>query len=116
MRRDAVDFEKDRTSDLFRKLFVPTLIGSLSLSAVTAIDGIFIGHGLGTEALAAVNLIVPVWILFISIGLMLGIGSSVVMSIHLSKQNIKAARINLTQAMIAREYARTGRVSAGVRV
>lgn len=101
MRRDAVDFEKDRTSDLFRKLFVPTLIGSLSLSAVTAIDGIFIGHGLGTEALAAVNLIVPVWILFISIGLMLGIGSSVVMSIHLSKQNIKAARINLTQAMIA---------------
>ena len=30
---------------LFRKYFIPTLFGMLSLSAVTAVDGILVGHG-----------------------------------------------------------------------
>lgn len=37
--------------------------------------------------------------LFTGFGLMLGIGSSVVASIHLSHDKVKAARINATQAL-----------------
>ena len=43
MNRDAIDFENGRVSTLFRRILVPTLLGSLAISAVTAIDGIFIG-------------------------------------------------------------------------
>ena len=42
MKRDAIDFERDRVSALFRKLLIPTLLGTISNSAVTAIDGIFV--------------------------------------------------------------------------
>ena len=45
MKRDAIDLSTLNVFTLFRKYFVPTLLGMLSMSAVTAIDGIFVGHG-----------------------------------------------------------------------
>lgn len=100
MKRDAIDFEKERTSVLFRKILIPTLLGTISISAVTAIDGIFVGHGVGAEGVGAVNIVVPVFQLVAGVGLMIGAGCSVVSSIHLSRQNIKAARLNITQAIL----------------
>ena len=99
MQRDAVDLGVLNISTLFRMYFFPTLLGMLALCAVTAADGIFIGRGVGDDGLAAVNIAVAPCMLLIGMGLMLGIGSSVVSSIHLAKQNVKAARINITQAM-----------------
>lgn len=99
MQRDAIDFGRDRVSTLFRKMFIPTLLGMLSICAVTMVDGIFVGHGVGAEGIAAVNLCIPLLMLFTGVGLMLGVGSSVVASIHLAANNEKAARINITQAL-----------------
>jgi len=45
MERDEIDFGTLKVSVLFRKLFIPTLFGMLSISAVTVADGIFVGHG-----------------------------------------------------------------------
>lgn len=101
MKRDAIDFEKEKVSVLFRKLLIPTLLGTISISAVTAIDGIFVGHGVGADGVAAVNFIVPVYQIMSGLGLMIGSGCSVVASIHLSRQNVKVARLNVTQAMLS---------------
>ena len=79
---------------------MPTLLGMLCMSVMTVIDGVFIGHGVGSDALAAVNIFSPFWLLMTAIGMMLGIGCSVVSSIHLSQDNVKAARINMTQTLI----------------
>ncbi len=99
MQRDAIDFGHDRVSTLFRRMFIPTLLGMLSICAVTMVDGIFVGRGVGSEGIAAVNLCIPLLMVFTGIGLMLGVGSSVVASIHLGAKNVKAARINITQAL-----------------
>lgn len=101
MKRDAIDFKNDKVSTLFRRLLIPTLLGTLALSAMTAIDGIVIGHGVGAEGVAAVNIIVPVYQIISGLGLMVGAGCSVVSSIHLSKQKLKVARLNVTQALVA---------------
>lgn len=98
--RDSIDFKSTRIPALYRKLLFPTLLGTLSMCAMTAIDGIFVGHGVGSDGLAAVNIVSPVYTVFSGIGLMLGAGCSVVVSIHLARQQIKAARLNLTQAML----------------
>lgn len=95
-----MDFGSDKISTLFGKLFFPTLAGMLSLCAVTAADGIFIGHGIGGDGIAAVNICVPPLMFFTGFGLMAGIGGSVIASIALSKGKIKRARFNLTQSMI----------------
>ncbi len=63
-------------------------------------DGIFIGHGVGADGIAAVNIVVPVFLIATGIGLMLGIGSSVIASIRLSENNVKAARIIMTQSFV----------------
>lgn len=100
MQRDAIDFGSDNIPKLFGKMLMPTLLGMLCISLMTIIDGVFIGHGVGSDALAAVNIFSPFWLLMTAIGLMLGIGCSVVSSIHLSRDNEKAARINMTQTII----------------
>lgn len=101
MNRDSIDFENGQVSVLFRRIVIPTLLGTLSQSAIGLADGIFVGHGVGSQGVAAVNIIVPIFMIMSGIGLMLGIGCSVVTAIHLSQKNIKAARLNVTQALLA---------------
>lgn len=62
-------------------------------------DGIFVGKGIGSDALAAVNITAPLFMITTGIGLMFGVGASVVASIHLSQGKHKVASINITQAL-----------------
>lgn len=100
MDRDTIDFENGRVSTLFRRILIPTLLGSLAISAVTAIDGIFIGHGVGADGVAAVNIVVPVYQIMSGLGLMVGAGCSVVSSIHVGRRKVQVARMNVTQALV----------------
>jgi Na+-driven multidrug efflux pump len=85
---------------MFRSLFFPTLVGMIFNSVLTVIDGIFVGRGVGPEGIAAVNIVAPVFMVITGIGLMFGIGASVIASIRLSERKEKAARIIMTQAFI----------------
>ena len=96
--RDKLDFGNGKIGRLFRAIFFPTLIGMIFNSVLTLIDGMFVGHGAGANGIAAVNIVAPLFMLTTGIGLMLGIGASVIASIRLSENNVKAARIILTQA------------------
>lgn len=85
---------------LFRKYFYPTLGGMLAVSLVTVTDGIFVGNGVGADGVAAVNLVWAPLMLFVGLGLMLGMGSSVAASIALAKGDVITARRHVTQSMI----------------
>lgn len=99
--RDAIDFGNGRIGPVFRSLFFPTLVGMMFNSALTVIDGVFVGHGVGADGIAAVNIVAPLYLVTTGVGLMFGIGASVVASIRLAEENVKAARIILTQAFVA---------------
>lgn len=94
----AMDLGKDNITRLFFKLFFPTLFGLLSMAAVTAINGAFVGHGIGSDGLAAVNLTVPLWMVFSGLGLMLGAGCSVVSSSMLANSRLDTARMHVAVA------------------
>lgn len=96
----SIDLGKANIPSLFRIYLVPTLLGMLSLCAVTATDGIFVGRGCGSDALAAVNICIAPTMVIMGIALMLGVGVSVVSSIHLANGREKDARMNVTQALI----------------
>lgn len=108
--RDSIDFANGNVKMLFRKMYIPTLLGMVSMVVLNLADGAFVGHGVGTEALAAINIAAPIFNLMTGIGIMFGIGASVVCSIHLSQGNIKAARINATQALLG-SFILTGTLS-----
>lgn len=101
MNRDKLDFKNEKIGSLFRALFFPTLIGMVFNSVLNLCDGMFVGHGVGGMALAAINIVAPLFLICTGIGLMFGIGASVICSIRLSEGNVKAARIIMTQAYIA---------------
>lgn len=96
--RDKLDFGNGKIGALFRAIFFPTLVGMIFNSVLTLVDGMFVGHGVGANGIAAVNIVAPLFLLTTGIGLMFGIGASVVASIRLSENNVKAARIIMTQA------------------
>lgn len=96
--RDSIDFGKENVGKLFVKLFVPTLLGLLFGAMLNLADGIFVGQGVGSDALAAVNVAAPIFMLATGTALLFGSGASVVVAVHLSHGNYKASRINMTQA------------------
>lgn len=98
--RDAIDFANEPVGHLFRRMLVPTLVSMVSMVILNLTDGAFIGHGAGSDALAAINIAAPIFNLLAGVGIMFGIGCSVVASIHLAQGKKKAADINITQALI----------------
>lgn len=98
--KDEIDFGTMEVSTLFRKLLIPTVLGMIFSAIFIITDGIFVGKGIGSDALAAVNITAPLFLVNTGIGLMFGIGASVVASIHLSHGKVKVARINVTQAVV----------------
>ncbi len=98
--RDSIDFKNTRIGTLFRKLLLPTVMGMIFSALFVITDGIFVGKGIGSDALAAVNIVSPLWLFSTGIGLMFGVGASVVASIHLSHGKQKTARINITQSAV----------------
>ena len=49
LEKDSIDLGTVNVFKLFRRYFIPTLLGMLCMSAVTAIDGICVGHGAGSD-------------------------------------------------------------------
>ena len=96
--RDALDFGTMNVPRLFVKLFIPTLMGLIFSAILNLADGIFVGKGVGSDALASVNVAAPIFLVSTGIALLFATGVSIVAAVHLSQDKKKAASINVTQA------------------
>lgn len=85
------DLESGNIKALFWKYALPSMAMMIIMSVYFIVDAIFIGRGVGNEALGAVNLIIPMMIITNSLTMSLAIGASIVISIYLSKKNYKKA-------------------------
>lgn len=74
--KDAIDLSTLSIPRLFGRYFLPTLFGMISISAMCAIDGIFVGHAVGADGIGAINICVPIMMLATGLGLMTGAGCS----------------------------------------
>src|SRR5699024_3139129 len=83
----------------FFQYFIPTLFGMMLMSVNIVIDGIFVGNGVGSVALAGVNIAVPVFSIIISIALLIGIGGGTLYSMAMGENNSKQAQIIFTTSM-----------------
>ncbi|MFA6677490.1 MAG: MATE family efflux transporter [Bacteroidales bacterium] len=98
--RDSIDFAKTDVARLYRKFLFPTLLGLVFTVCFTLADGIIVGQYLGSDSLAAINIVAPLFLIGSGTGLLFGTGVSVVASIHMAKKNYKAARIVVTQSFV----------------
>lgn len=95
----ALDFDRMSPGRLFTKMFFPTLLGMFSGSVMNITDGIFVGQRVGSDALAAINIAAPIFMIVTGIALMFGIGASVRASISLAQGRGKEASREVTLAL-----------------
>lgn len=68
---------------LIMKYGIPSILTMLIFSLYTIVDGIFIGEFLGSQALSAVNIVMPYVNFSFAIGVMIAVGSSTMIAIQL---------------------------------
>jgi len=96
----SLDFDHMSPGRLFTKMFFPTLLGMFSGSVMNITDGMFVGQRVGSDALAAINIAAPVFMLVTGIALMFGIGASVRASISLAQGKAKEANREITTSLL----------------
>lgn len=100
MAKKSLDLGHTGIGRLFAEYYFPTLL-SLSFSALLNVaDGIFVGRGVGSDALAAVNVAAPVFMIATGVGLMLGGGASVTGAVSLSRADKAGAGRYAMQALL----------------
>ncbi len=78
---------------------IPSIFGMLSITTATLVDGIFLGNYVGSEALAAVNLSVPVMTLLYALVFTMAVGGSVTFGKFIGEKDIDAASDVFTKTM-----------------
>jgi len=72
---------------LMLKFFIPAFIGVFVNALYNIVDRIFIGQGVGSLALSGVSVTFPVMLIMMGFGMLIGIGSGVMVSINLGKHD-----------------------------
>mgnify|MGYP006155459837 FL=1 len=74
------------------KQALPASIGILVMSLNILVDTIFVGQWIGSIAIAAINVVLPVSFFIAALGMAIGIGGSSIISRALGTNNLKKAR------------------------
>lgn len=94
------DLHNDSIKSLFYFYLSSSIIGMVIRSIHSFLDGIFVGNGVSEEALAAVNMSLPVITAFTSIALLFAAGGATNASIELGKGDEKKAQNFFMSSMI----------------
>ena len=73
-------FGTESIGKLLIKQAVPASIGILVMSLNILVDTIFVGHWIGSQAIAAINVVLPVSFFIAALGMSIGIGGSSIIS------------------------------------
>ena len=74
------DFGTETIGKLLIRQAVPASIGILVMSLNILVDTIFVGHWIGSQAIAAINVVLPVSFFIAALGMSIGIGGSSIIS------------------------------------
>ena len=78
----------------------PAIVAMAASSVYNIIDGIFIGQGVGAEAIMGLALTAPVMSLTAAFGAMVGVGASTLMSVKLGQRDYGTAQCILGNVVI----------------
>lgn len=95
-----IDLRNDPIKKLFYHYLFASVTGMLVKSIHIVLDGIFVGNGVGAGALAAVNIIMPVFSLFMALAMMLSVGGSTLVSMKFGEKKEQDAINIFIQSII----------------
>ena len=78
------------------KFALPTMIANLFMSVYMTVDGIFVANFVNTNALSAVNIVMPYVMIVLAVGTMIGTGGSTIVSAQLGEGKYREANENFS--------------------
>ncbi|WP_250860542.1 MATE family efflux transporter [Oceanirhabdus seepicola] len=81
---------------VYYKYLIPAVLSMMSFAFIVFFDTMIIGQGVGEKGLAALNIVIPVYNLFASLGLMIGFGGGAALSICKGKKDYEGANTFFT--------------------
>lgn len=78
-------------SKKFVTYVIPNILGQVSFLLFTVIDGIFVGRGVGTNALGAVNIVMPFVMIVNAVFMLTSIGGVTISAVRFGREDIKGA-------------------------
>jgi len=100
MQNGKFDIVNGKTKPLFLRYCIPNVLGILALSSAQLIDAFFIGNYAGASALAAINIVLPVFSLLMGLGIMLCTGGSVICARFIGEKNYTDASMIFSKVII----------------
>ena len=85
---------------IYYKYLINSILGVLAISFAIFIDTMFIGRGIGSEGLSALNIAIPIFNLLNGLGLLFGMGGATALSISRGRDNNEEANEIFTQTII----------------
>lgn len=93
-------FLKEKPSKLFLSYLIPSISATLVTSIYILADTMMIGKGVGAVGIAALNLLLPIFSVYIGTGILFGVGGSVLFSVSKGRGEEKKAREYFTASVI----------------
>ncbi|MEE0884065.1 MAG: MATE family efflux transporter [Faecalimonas sp.] len=90
----------ESVSKIFFRYLIPAILANMVTSIYILADTIIIGKGIGTLAMAALNIILPLFNIFFGVGLLFGVGGSVLMSIARGRGDEQLGKCYFTLSII----------------
>jgi putative MATE family efflux protein len=90
---------EEKITVLFLKYCIPAVAGMLFLGVNTIVDGFFVGHYIGVDALASVNIAMPFFSLMLAVGVIISIGTQSIIGRKLGEGDGKAVNDTFTTSL-----------------
>ena len=97
--KDSTFLGTEKITKLLLRLSWPAIVSTVINMLYNIVDRIYIGNGVGKEALAGLALTMPIMIIIAAFGMMGGVGTGAVISIFLGQQKKEEAEKALGQLM-----------------
>jgi putative MATE family efflux protein len=89
--KGSKDLEEKNIGGLMWKFFWPAFIGVFANALYNIVNRIFIGRGVGSEALSGLSVVFPIMILVMAFGMLIGVGAGARISISMGKKDYNFA-------------------------
>ena len=96
----ADSFTTEPVTKLFFRYLLPSIGGTMVTSIYILADTIIIGKGIGIDAMAALNIVLPLFNIFFGTGLLFGVGGAVLMSIAKGRGDVETGHRYFSTAVI----------------
>ena len=100
MSRAELQLSKGHLRPLFFRYAIPGVVAMLFLALQSVADGFIVGRLISATALAAVNIVTPVYALVTAVAVIIGVGTQAQMGIHMGSGNYTRAKVALHSGIL----------------